>query len=123
MTRVHHRKSSRNACPSKARRRQAPPLSSSPQSEADAGARPPVPPPIRDAIALCGLLLRTLGPDIVVEFLGRLVAHGADTIITVCRRAHQAAELARRAAAAEAARDVVASCRTRGRASRTTPRR
>ncbi|MGH9885700.1 MAG: hypothetical protein ACREBE_09240 [bacterium] len=67
-------------------------------------------------------MLRTIGPDVVLEFLRGLVAYGADTIVALCQHAHRATELARRAAIAEAAGTVVASRRRRGRASRTTSR-
>src|SRR4029079_1906406 len=103
MTRVNHSKNVRNARTSKARRCAAPPSSSAdspPHTNTSAASGLP----ISDALALCGVLLRTLGLHVVLECLGRRVAHGADAIITLCQSAHCAAELARSAASAEAAR-------------------
>ena len=118
MTRVNHRKSVRKPHASKARRCAAPPSSSENPTRTSTSSAAGF--PISDALALCGVLLRTLGPDVVLDVLGRLVAHGADAIFTLCQSAHRAAELARSAAIAEAARDAVASRPRRRRPSRTT---
>jgi hypothetical protein len=54
-------------------------------------------PGIRDALALCGLVLHTFGPDVVLEFLGRIAVYGADLLVTICQSARRAAEIAHQA--------------------------
>jgi hypothetical protein len=54
-------------------------------------------PGIRDALALCGLVLHTFGPDVVLAFLGRIAVYGADLLLTICESARRAAEIAHQA--------------------------
>jgi hypothetical protein len=54
-------------------------------------------PGIRDALALCGLILHTFGPAVVLEFLGRTAVYGADLLLTICQSARRAAEITHQA--------------------------
>ena len=137
MTRAHHTQVRHNARASKSRPRNAAP-SSPPKPPSDSAsaspsgdhgpARPthhapsPGAPRMSDALALCGLLLSTLPPSVVLEFLTKIANYGADVILAICQGAQRVAERTNHQAAVPAVRGAGSSRRRRGRASRTTSR-
>jgi hypothetical protein len=52
---------------------------------------------ISDALALCGLVLSTFGPEVVLELLKRIAVYGADLILASCQSARRAAEVTHQA--------------------------
>lgn len=136
MTRAHH-KAHHNARKSTARTRNAA-RSCSASKPSGAGAcagprsehnttrpapdpKPAADPPMSDTLALCGLLLSTLGPHAAFEILKKVLSRACEIAVSIGLRAQPAAELAREEARTPSVRGARSSQRRRGRASRTTP--
>jgi hypothetical protein len=138
MTRAHHTQAHRSARTPRSRPRKVAPSSALPKPPSDAASSSPSgdhgpagpthhaprpgAPRIGDALALCGLLLSTLPPSVVLEFLTKIANYGADIILAICQSAQRTAERTNHPAVAPAVRGAGPSRRRRGRASRTTSR-